>query len=83
MRKVWEAITARYYQLRQRLQRNKFHVFYFLFQISYPYYTLHHHTLTHIYSHGAMYKMHHPTDNQICAIFADNPQLYTLLRNKK
>jgi hypothetical protein len=60
----------------KRLQRNEFDVFYFSFQISYPYYTLHHHTLTHIYSYGAMYKIHHPTDNQICAIFADNADYF-------
>ena len=60
----------------KRLQRNEFYVFCFSFQISYPYYTLHHHTLTHIYSYGAMYTNHHPTDNQIRAIFSNNPDYY-------
>ena len=57
----------------KRLQRNAFYVFCFSFQINYIYYTLHHHTLAHIYSYGEMYKIHHPTDNQIPDIFADNP----------
>ena len=72
----------------KRLQRNEFDVFYFSFQISCPYYALHHprtysiyvlaspYLDSYIYSYGAMYKIHHPTDNQICAIFADNPDYF-------
>ena len=51
-------------------------IMHYITQGRFLYTSLHHHTLTHIYSYGAMYKIHHPTDNRICAIFAENPDYF-------